>query len=171
MVSIASPRNGLACRSNGSEFSWELRAEIVNISNETRVIVAANTTAAGQTAINGRVIDLSSARGVRGLAVFGDVAATSVLTLRYQSGTLADGSDMADVAGASATHTATATNADNKAMSLDVVGLNPLRRYGRFVLTRTTADAAVQTMLAEVYDLVNTPATGGDVVRGDVVRG
>jgi hypothetical protein len=143
----------------------------VNISDQTRVIVAANTTAAGQTAINGRVIDLSCAGAVRGLAVFGDVAATSVLGLRWQTGTLADGSDMTDVTGASVSHTATATSADNKALSLDVVGLNPLRRYGRYVVTRTTADAALQTLIAEVYDLTNTPATGGDVVRGDVVRG
>lgn len=138
-----------------------------NLSEYTRVQVAAGAAAAAQTAVTGAVLDMQGFENVRVLAVLGDVSDTSVLTLKLQGGSLADGSDMADLAGVTtAAFTATASSADSKVISLDCV--KPGKRYVRAVLTRGTANAAVACVLAELYDARMLPAGGGDVVASAV---
>lgn len=137
-------------------------SHVRNLSDFTRVVVSSGAAAAAQTAVTGVTLDIRGFERVRGLAVLGDVADTSVLTLKYQAGHLADGSDMADVTGASVAFTAGVSTADSKVLVLDVV--QPPKRYGRFVLTRGTADAVVACVLAELYDARRPPVTGGDVI-------
>lgn len=141
----------------------------MHLNDSTRVLLSSGAAAAGTTAINGAVIDTATFNGLRGLLVLGDVTDTAVISLKYQSGTLADGSDMADVTGATVSFTATATSADSKVITLEVV--KPVKRYGRFVVTRGTANAAVLGLISELYGTYLTPVTGGDVIASKIAQG
>ena len=142
----------------------------MNISDRTKVLFGAGATAAGVGDVIGASVDMQAYDCVRFLAVLGDAAAGAVVGLKLQTGTLADNSDMADVAGAAtAAFTADATSADNKILSLDVV--QPQKRYARCVLTRAASSVAVNALVTEVYDGHNVPAGLGDQVARRVVRG
>lgn len=122
----------------------------------TRVSAAA---AAAQTAVNSSIIDMQGFDGVLFLAMTGDVSDTSVLTLKAEQNTANSTSGMAALGGA-ATFTAGATSADNKVLALDV--FKPTERYLRAVLTRGTANAAVDGIIAIQYGAQNKP-TAHDV--------
>ena len=142
----------------------------MNLANRTRVYVSANAAAAGTSAINGTAIDTQGFESVRFLAILGDVTATSVVTLKAQSGAASDGSDATDITGATtASFTAGASDADNKVLSLDVI--KPTKRYVRPVLTRTTANAVVQAIIAELYGAHKNPPGGGDVIVEAIAQG
>ena len=118
---------------------------------------------AAQTAItNGDILDLQNFDSILGIAVLGDIADTAVVTLKAFTGDNAALSDGAyeDV---TASVTATATSADNKLLVLDIV--KPGKRYVRFDLTRTTADAVIDGILGIRYNARLMPVTqGADVV-------
>lgn len=141
----------------------------MNLSEPTRVILAAGPATAATTAVNGAVIDTAGCESVRFLAIFGDVTATSVLTLKAQTGDESDGSDAADVTGcATDPFTAGASDADSKILSLDAI--KPTKRYVRPVVTRTTANAVVTAIVAELYGYRKTPPGGGDVIASKVAQ-
>ena len=109
----------------------------------TRVEPAA---AAGQTLLTSSVIDMKSFDGVTFIAFLGDVLDTAVLTLQAQQGDQSDGSDATNLAGVLATFTADATSADNNMLALEVA--RPTKRFLRVTLTRATANAAVDGIVA-----------------------
>ena len=119
------------------------------LSNNVNVIRDANAAAAGITAVNGSVIDMGADGGwddITGIALLNALTATQATSLKCQQGTLANGSDMADIAGAA---TANAADADsNKLLVLDVHKSLITMRYVRFVLNRGTANAALDGILA-----------------------
>ena len=93
-----------------------------------------NSTAAGTSAVNGSVIDMTGFNAVRFTAVLGTLTATQVTALKAQQGNAANGSDMADIAGAV---TPAAADADsNKLLMLDVNVSKITKRYVRPVVTR-----------------------------------
>lgn len=118
----------------------------------TRVSAAA---AAGQTAVNSSILDMQGFDGVLFLVLTGDVSDTSVLTLKAEQNAVNSGTGMAALSG-SAAFTAGATSADNKILSLDV--FKPSKRYLRAALTRATANAAVDGIIAIQYGAQNRPA-------------
>jgi hypothetical protein len=136
---------------------------------ECKSYQTAGAATAGTSAINGAVIDRANFESVRFTALLGDVTATCVLGLKLQSGDLSDGSDMADVSGAAVAYTAGASDADSKLLVLDV--FKPTKRYVRCVLTRTTANAVVNGILADLYHARREPVTGGDVIASAVKQG
>ena len=79
-------------------------------------------------------VDTKGYGGVSFIAFLGDVTDTSVLTLTAQGGQDSGGSDAADLAGAIATFTAGAADADSKLLIVDVV--NPRDRYATATLDR-----------------------------------
>lgn len=107
----------------------------------TRVI---NATAAGTTAVNGAVIDMQDFETVTFEASFGTLTATQVTGLKAQAGTASDGSDMADITGASVGPLADGDG--NKMLVLEVV--RPQKRYVRCVVTRGTANAVIDGVVA-----------------------
>lgn len=120
--------------------------------------VAASAVAA-QTAVESSILDMSGFAGVMFIALTGDVTAGSVLGLKAQQNDTNSGTGMADLLGA-ATFTAGASDADSKALALDVHA--PRERYVRAVLTRTTANAVVDGIIAIQYKATHMP-TAQDV--------
>lgn len=135
---------------------------IKHLVQSCRTFQVANAAAAATSAVNSSTVDATGAQGVRFVAALGDVTTGCVLGLKIQAGALSDGSDAADVAGASTAFTAGATDADVKLLAVEA--FSPTKQYYRAVLTRTTANAVVNSIIADVFHLRNQPATGGDVV-------
>lgn len=83
------------------------------------------------------------------LALLGDVADTSVLTLTGKTGDASNGSDAVAITGGSTTFTADATSADNGMLAIDLT-LND-DDYITWTLARATANAAVDGVIALLY--------------------
>lgn len=124
---------------------------------------------AGQTALTGDVLDMSGWENVCFIAIFGDVTDTAVLTLAAYDHT-ANAASGSAITGASATFTAGATNADSAMLIVDV--RQPQKRYVYPYLTRTTANAVVNGILAIRYNGSKLPVTqGATVLASTLVRG
>lgn len=132
---------------------------ISNLLNSVETIRVANAAAAAQTAVESAAVDTAGKVGVRFTAALGDVTTGSVLGLKAQFRD-DSGDSWEDVDGALA-FTAGASDADHKLLILDVV--RPEKRYVRAVLTRTTANAVVDGIIADVYN-VDRPAEQGATV-------
>ncbi len=119
-----------------------------------------NSTAAGTSAVNGSVIDMTGFNAVRFTALLGTLTATQVTALKAQQGNAANGSDMADIAGAV---TPAAADADsNKLLMLDVNVSKITKRYVRPVVTRGTANAVIDGVIADLYRAGTLPQTQSD---------
>lgn len=107
-----------------------------------------NASAAAQTDVTGATLDMNGFAGVVFVALLGDVTDTSALTLSARGGQQSGGGDAA-LLDAKATYAAGASDADNKAIVLDLV--SPRYRYLSSLLTRKTANAAVDGVIAIQY--------------------
>ena len=121
------------------------------ITQDVRIDRVANAAAAAQTEVLTSVLDMQGYDGVLFLALLGDVADTSVLTLTAKENTASSTSSPTPtaVSGGAATFTAGASNADNKVLAVDVVC--PTKRFVFGSLTRTTANAVVDGIVAVRY--------------------
>lgn len=126
----------------------------MQISKQTKIVLAASPAAAATTAVESAVVDTANALGVRFLGTIATQAAGN--TVKVQQGDQANGSDMADLAG---TGLVTAVNGD--AFAVDVY--KPSKRYVRAVVTRGTSTAA-GAIFAEVYGVRTEPPTNGTTV-------
>ena len=122
--------------------------------------------AAGTTAVEGEIIDMQGYDAVQFVCHLGDVANGSVLQLKAQQDDVNAAGGMADLADTGADYTATATDADSKFLQTDII--KPEKRYLRPVLTRGTANAAVNSIIALLHKPRATPVTAPDVIA--VVR-
>jgi len=130
-----------------------------NLSEKTKSVFAKAAVAAAQTAINGAVVDMTGFDSIVAEAIMGTVTDTNVCTLKLQAGTLADGSDMVDIAGATIATAAASTNS-NQLVELDVKRFTALgKKYARAVLTPSVANAALAAMKYRLYDAHNPPPT------------
>lgn len=119
-----------------------------------KVLVA--TVAGTDDTLSGDIIDLQDCDSACGIAILGDVTATSVVTLKAYTGdeaALGDGTYEV----VTATVTATATSADNKLLILDVI--KPGKRYCRFDVVRATANAVVDGVVGIRYNYRTKPTT------------
>lgn len=129
-----------------------------------KVLVA--TAAGTDDTLTGDILDLQNCDSVTGIAILGDVTATSVVTLKAYTG---DDSALSDGAyeTVTATVTADATSGDNKLLVLDVI--RPGKRYVRFDLVRATANAVVDGIVGIRYNYRALPTTQpDDVVDSDI---
>jgi len=116
--------------------------------------------------VSADILDLAGANAAIGIVALGDVANTSVCTLKAYVGDESDLSDGAYLT-TTATVTATASSADDKLLVLDCKELT--KRYLRFDLVRATANAAVDAGISGVYNYKAIPATQStDVVDSDL---
>ncbi len=113
-----------------------------------------NTTAAGTSTLTA-TFDREGFDAFLARLLLGDVADTSVITMKAGQGDLANGSDAVDISGASATFTANASSADNKVLALDVK--QPSKRYITITVTRATANAAVDGLIVDMYNAMLEP--------------
>lgn len=129
------------------------------LSTDIEISRVANAAAAATTEVLTSVLDMSGWDGVVFVALLGDVTATSVLTLTAKENT-ADSTSAptpTNITGAAtAAFTAGASDADNKALVVDV--LRPSKRYVFASLTRTTANAVVDGIIAIRYRGREVPA-------------
>lgn len=127
------------------------------------------TVAGTDDTLNGDIIDRQGFDSVCFIAILGDVANTSVVTLKAYAGdeaALGDGSYKTNTS----TVTADATSADNKLLVLDVI--KPAERYIRPDLVRAKANAVVDGIIAIRYNSKTKPVTQGtDVVDSEISVG
>jgi hypothetical protein len=118
--------------------------------------------AAGTSTINTSILDMQGYYGVLYLAILGDITATCVLALKAQVAATNSGGAMADQTSAiTPSWTAGATDTDLKILALDV---RPSMRYTRATLTRGTANAVLNSILAIRYGARTSPASLADVI-------
>lgn len=130
----------------------------MNLSKGIKITRAANSSAAAQTEVLTSVLDMQGFDGVMFVALLGDVTATSVLTLTAKGNTASSTSSPTPVTQvATAAFTAGASDADNKALVLDVY--DPALRYVFASLTRTVANAVVDGIIAIQYMADLRPTT------------
>jgi len=115
---------------------------------EAKTVRVMNSVAAGTSAQNSSVLDTAGFDGVRFTALFGALTATQVTSMKLQSGAASDGSDMADITGAA---TAALADADGtKCLQIDLA-LSGAKRYVRAVVSRGTANAVIDGVVADLY--------------------
>jgi len=133
----------------------------MNLSKNIKVTRALSGVAAGTGNQTGSVIDMSGFEGVQFVALFGALTPGQVTSLKAQQGNLADGSDMADLAGSA--HAALADTDGNKCLVTDI--FRPQKRYVRAVVTRGTANAVIDGVIALQYSPRVKPATNDSTVK------
>lgn len=127
---------------------------------DKEISVAAVAATAAQTEVLTSVYDMAGWDGIVYIAYLGDVANTSVLTLTAKENSANSTSSPTPTAvtdGATSAFTADATSADDKLLVVDVV--RPSKRYQFASLTRTTANAVVNGILAIRYRSRSLPVT------------
>jgi hypothetical protein len=120
-----------------------------NLLKQTKITVVSGAVAAGQTEVLSSIIDMQGWDGVMFIATTGDVTDTCVLTLTVKGNSANSTSSPTPVVQGSATFTADATSGDSKALAVEVS--NPLLRYKFASLTRTAANAVVNSIIAIQY--------------------
>jgi hypothetical protein len=104
---------------------------------------------------------MSGFEGVQFIALFGALNSNQVTSVKVEQGNLPDGSDMADLAGS--LHTALADADGNKCLVTDV--FRPQERYVRAVVTRGTANAAIDGVIALQYGARVKPVMNDATVK------
>ena len=132
-----------------------------NLLQNVKVTRVLNGVAAGTTNQNGTAVDMANYEGVIFIAAFGALTSTAVTGLKVQQGLLSDGSDGADLTG---TAQAIADDADNKLLAIDVY--QPRERYVRPVVTRGTANAVIDGVIAIQYGPRKKPTSHDSTVAG-----
>lgn len=125
--------------------------------NITRVM---NAVAAGTSAQNGSAVDMSGYDGVLFVAAFGALTATQVTSLKAQQDTDSGMGTAADLAG---TLVGPLADGDgNKCLVLDIY--RPKERYVRPVVSRGTANAVIDGVIAIQYRSRKGPVTQGATI-------
>lgn len=133
---------------------------ILNASKTTRVM---NAIAAGTTNQNSNVIDMQGFEGVMFTALFGNLTATAVTGIKVQQGNQSDGSDAQDLAGSAVS---IADTGSNKALITEIY--KPSKRYVRCVVTRGTANAVIDGVIAQQFGTrVDPPVQDASVAASE----
>jgi hypothetical protein len=142
----------------------------MNLSHGIKVTVVEAAAAAGTTELVSDVLDMQGFDGVIFIALLGDVTDTSVLTLTAKGNTANHVSSPTPITQASATFTAGASDADSKALMVDVC--DPALRYIFASLTRATANAVLGGIIAIQYSADYRPTSqAASVIASTVAVG
>lgn len=133
----------------------------LNLTTDSQIIRVKALEGAAQTPIESDIVDTAGFDGIAFIAVLGDVANGSVLTLTVEHGDEVGGGDMAATTIAP-TYTADASDSDDKMIVAEII--RPQKRYVRAVLTRTVANAEVDAILAIAHGPAHAPLTQGATV-------
>lgn len=130
----------------------------MSLLKNVKVAYVAGAAVAAQTEVLSTVLDMTGYDGVMFIALLGDVTATSVLTLTAKGNTASSTSSPTPVTQkATSAFTAGASDADSAALVVDVY--DPAMRYMFASLTRTTANAVVNGIVAIQYKAEYRPTT------------
>ena len=128
---------------------------------DVKSIRVSNAVAAGTTDVETTVVDRQGFAGVSFEALFGTLTDTAVTGIKVQQGDASDLSDASDLAGSAQ---AIAASDDNKVLLTDVY--KPTKRYVRLVVTRATANAVIDGVMAHLYEPMNKPVTHDASIAG-----
>jgi len=128
------------------------------LSNAAHTKRLSNRVAAGVTAQTG-TFDRMGYEGVRVTASLDVVVDGSVITLKLGQGAASDGSDAVDITGASVN----LTGSSSSQIDLQVDCWQPTKRYITWTLTRTTQNATINNVMADLYGAKNEPVSSSDV--------
>ena len=137
---------------------------MLSLLKDCKITRVENSAVAAQTEVLTDVLDMAGYDGVMFVALLGDITDTCVLTLTAKENTASSTSSPTptSVTDGSCTFTAGASDADSKLMIVDVV--RPSKRYVFASLTRTTANAVVDGIIAIQYRGRSVPITQGSTV-------
>lgn len=121
-----------------------------------------NATAAGTSVLTGTVLDMQGFESVVLIASLGALTSTQVTSLEAYAGNVSTGSDSASIAGS---HVTAADADSNKLLILEIDRI-PGFRYITPVLSRGTANAVVDCVIAIQYRTRKKPTTQGTTVSG-----
>jgi hypothetical protein len=135
----------------------------MNFLHDAKILYVEAAAAAGTTELVTDVVDTTGFESIAFVVLLGDVTDTSVLTLTAKTNSANSVSSPTPVTLADpVTFTAGASNADNKLLVLDLH--RPRDRYVFASLTRTTANAVVNGIIAILYNAAQHPVTQDAVV-------
>jgi hypothetical protein len=130
----------------------------MNLSKDIKITVVEAAATAGTSELVTDVLDMSGFEGVMFIALTGDVTASSVLTLTAKANSANSVSSPTPVTQkATAAFTAGASDADSKALMVDIY--KPTLRYVFASLTRADQNAVVGGVIAIQYGAANKPTT------------
>lgn len=135
-----------------------------NLTSSVKTVRVMNAVAAGTTVQNSTGVDMTGYEAVRFVALLGALTATQVTNLGIQE------SDDNATWGATiaATQTANAADADgNKLLITDL--FRPTKRYVRAVVSRGTANAVIDGVLAELYRAANAAVSADATVSAQKI--
>ncbi len=130
-----------------------------HVSSKTKYQRVSNAVSAGTTDVDSTAVDLTAAESVTFLVLLGALTSTNVTTAKLQESD--DNSTFTDVTGGTASDTV--DDDDNQILVLEY--LRAKKRYVRVKLTRATANAVVDGIVAEIHGLRNSPPTNGATVH------
>lgn len=140
----------------------------MSLIHDVKITVVAAAAAAAQTEVVSSVLDMQGWDGVMFVALTGDVTADAVLTLTAKGNTENSTSSPTPVTQvATSAFTADGTNADSKALVVDVN--EPALRYVFASLTRTAANAVVGGIIAIQYKAALKPTVQDATVIASAV--
>ena len=124
------------------------------------IAIAAGSRTAGQTAINGAMVDMQGYEGVVAVVEMGTIAATAVTSIKWQQ---SDTTDFSDLEG---TGIDIADDGDNEIFVSELY--KPTKRYVRVVVDRGTANAALRAATYIQYKARTAPVTQGTGVNSEL---
>lgn len=125
-----------------------------NIALRTALKRVMNAVAAGTTTQTSSAVDMAGYQGVRFIVSLGAVTATGVPAVKASDCDTSGGS-YSDIAGSLGTAYVASTD-DNKVWVLDIY--RPTHRFVKCIVTRGTANAVIDGIVAELYEPRNQPA-------------
>ena len=128
------------------------------LAKNTKITRVMNAKADGATAQDGTTVDMQNWEGVMFVALFGALTATQVTSIKAQQST-AKSSGFSDLEN---TQVGPLDDDGNKALVLDVK--NPRERYVRCVVSRATANAVIDGVVAIQYGPRKMPAAHDSTV-------
>lgn len=131
-----------------------------NLLKDCKFVLVNSGAAAGTSEVDSSIVDTAGYDSVAFVAILGTVVDTCVLQLAAQGNTANSTSGMTQI-GTQITAAVTASGNSNSMLVLDTgfpVGSKGYR-YVRAALTRTTANATIQGIVAILYNSKNRPVT------------
>lgn len=117
---------------------------MINLTRDCKLTRVSNAVAAGtDDTTSCAVIDMQNFGSVTFIAAFGVITATAATSIKVQQGAIANMSDAADLLG---TSVSVAADDDNQIVAVEVV--EPLERYVRLQIIRSTANAVIDGVIA-----------------------
>ena len=127
-----------------------------NMLKDCKIVRIMNAIAANSNGTQtGTVVTMDGFDSVCAVLDLAAVTDTATVTLRAGDGSLSNGADKANIAGASAT--LTASTSSNFQVVLDVQ--KPLLEYVTFSVDQAVANSAIGSMTAYLYNAKNIPVT------------